>query len=147
MKRWFFESFVLFIVFLTLSGCASVVYGTKQRLAISSEPAKVTARVGTQECQTPCVLTISRKADKIFLEKDGKTKEFELEKGFNGFAAIGGNILWLVPGIVVDVVTGGAFNIENAKLNINGATVTIEDKGSPPEPAAPPDKPTDKPNK
>jgi len=142
MKNWVFCGmfFVIFIVSLALSGCATTIYGTKQRIAVSSEPQGIDVRIGSQEGKTPCIITVSRKATKIILEKDGKIKEFELEKGFNGWATIGGNILWLFPGIVVDVITGGAFSIENAKLSMNGVAVTIEDKGSPSDEPATPNK-------
>lgn len=46
---------------LTLAGCASIVSGPEQKVAVTSEPAGATVRVKDQVIQTPGTLTLKRK--------------------------------------------------------------------------------------
>lgn len=116
---------------LLTSGCGTVVHGTKQELSINTEPPGATAIIETQSCVTPCTMTVSRKAEKITIKKDDFEKTYELSKHFNAGATILGNILWLLPGVVIDAISGGAMTIDpvNIKLDQNKQSGIIFEKG------------------
>ncbi len=119
MKIWI----VLFLVLLLgAQGCSSIVHGTTQELQITTTPSGAKATVGTQTCVTPCTLTVKRDEHDLLVQKGSYKRTFDLEKDFNFGATICGNILWIVPGAVVDLATGGAWEIRpvNLKLNASG---------------------------
>ena len=108
---------IVAIAFLT-QACGTVVHGSKQDLSISTNPPGAKVTVGTQMCKTPCTLHVSRKAEKITIRKDSYDRAYELSKKFNGWSVILGNILWLLPGVVVDVFSGGAYTIEPVNIEL-----------------------------
>ena len=113
----------MFIVLLLgAQGCSSIVHGTTQELQITTVPPGARATVGTQSCVTPCKLTVKRDEQNLRVEKGSYKKTFDMERDFNFGATICGNILWIVPGAVVDLATGGAWEIRpiNLKLNASG---------------------------
>ncbi|MGB9711272.1 MAG: PEGA domain-containing protein [Thermodesulfovibrio sp.] len=116
---------------LIASGCGTFVHGTKQELSISTEPPGATAIIETQSCVTPCTMTVSRKAEKITIKKDGFEQTYELSKHFNAGATIFGNILWLLPGIIIDAISGGAMTIDpvNIKLDEKKQSGILFEKG------------------
>lgn len=116
---------------LLASGCGTIVHGSKQQLSISTEPPGATATIETQSCVTPCTMTVSRKAEKVKIKKDGFEKEYELSKHFNFGATILGNILWLLPGVIIDAISGGAVTIDpvNIKLDTNKQSGILFEKG------------------
>lgn len=62
------------------------------------------------------------KCQNIHLESEGyKSTDMELDRKFNGGATILGNILWLLPGVVVDVYSGGAYEIQPVNVTLNKA--------------------------
>lgn len=120
MRR--FAGLLLFSFAFAVSGCGTMVHGTKQNLSVSTVPAGAQAVVGTQQCVTPCTMDVSRNAKNIHLESEGyKSTDMELDKKFNGGATILGNILWLLPGVVVDVYSGGAYEIQPVNVTLNKA--------------------------
>jgi hypothetical protein len=110
------------VLLLGVQGCSSIVHGTTQELQITTAPPGARATVGTQSCVTPCKLTVKRDEQNLRVEKGSYKKTFDMEKDFNFGATICGNILWIVPGAVVDLATGGAWEIRpiNLKLNASG---------------------------
>lgn len=119
MKSWILLSLVLL---LGAQGCSSIVHGTTQELQITTVPPGARATVGTQSCVTPCKLTVKRDEQNLRVEKGSYKKTFDMERDFQFGATICGNILWIVPGAVVDLATGGAWEIRpiNLKLNASG---------------------------
>lgn len=103
-------------------GCGTIVHGTEQSLAISTIPAGATARVGTKECVTPCTLRVPRNSEKILIRKGNLKEEYDLPKSFNFGATICGNILWILPGAIIDLVTGGSFTINPVNVRLGEAT-------------------------
>jgi len=110
---------VILVAFL-MQGCGTIIYGTKQDLAIDTIPPGVSAKIGEQQCTTPCRLAdVPRTEKRIYFEKDSQKKEFRLTRDLNFFATIVGNILWLLPGVVVDVAFGGAFDIKPVNVELD----------------------------
>jgi len=109
----------LILLFVSLQGCSSLVHGTTQDLQINTVPQGVRATIGTQTCVTPCSLTVQRDAQTIQVEKDSFRKTFDLEKKFQYGAALFGNILWAEIGIIIDVASGGAWEISPVNLSLD----------------------------
>ncbi len=105
------------IAFLT-QACGTVIHGSKQDLSINTDPSGAKAIVGTQTCKTPCTLKVPRKTEKVTIKKDSYETTYELSKDFNGWSVILGNILWLLPGVVIDVYSGGAYTIEPVNVQL-----------------------------
>ena len=119
MKSW---PVLLLVLLLGAQGCSSIVHGTTQDLQINTTPPGAKATIGTQSCVTPCTMTVKRDEQNLLIEKGNYKKTFDIEKDFNFGATICGNILWVVPGAVVDLATGGAWEIRpiNLKLYSSG---------------------------
>lgn len=98
MKRIIFGS--LIVVALCISGCASIMSGTTQKVAIDSDPKGAKITIGEEKTQdgkkiminsyyagiTPLTVAISRKDAMIELSKEGyKTQEVELQRGYNAW--------------------------------------------------------------
>ncbi len=88
-------------------------------MPITTVPAGATARIGTQECVTPCSLYVPRKSNRVFIRKGRQEREYDLDKGYNLGAAICGNILWLGAGLIVDFIAGGAYAIKPVNIKLN----------------------------
>ncbi len=98
MKRITFGSLIIVASFFT--GCASIMSGTTQSIAIDSDPKGATVTVGEEKTQngktimavshiagvTPLTVAISRKDGMIALSKEGyKTQQVELQRGYNAW--------------------------------------------------------------
>ncbi len=118
---------LLLLLFAGAQGCSSIVHGTTQELQINTVPPGAKATIGTQTCVTPCKLTVKRDSPTLQVEKGSYKRTFDVEKDFNFGATICGNILWIVPGAVIDLATGGAWEIKPVNLKLNAA-----DPGLPP---------------
>lgn len=103
---------------LFIQGCGMVIHGEMQDLTIKTDPPGATARVSKAECITPCTMRVRRAADTIYFTKGNLKEEYYLDKSFNFGSTIIGNILWLAPGIVIDLIGGGGYTIHpvNVKL-------------------------------
>ena len=107
-----------------LSGCATIVSGTTQKLSVSSNPSDAVAKVDNNlSAKTPTTFTLERKNDHtIEISKEGyKTAIVLIKRTFNGMMA--GNIL--IGGIIgsgVDAVSGA-----NNKLIPERIDVVLEE--------------------
>lgn len=124
------------IILVMIQGCGTIIHGSSQDVIISTNPPGATARIGSQECIAPCMLNVSRKADKVYLRKGKQEKVYEIEKSFNFGSVILGNIFfYLLPGLVVDVVSGGAYTIKPINVSLfelgNDLTFTNEVSSKP----------------
>ncbi len=108
---------------LLLQGCGMIIHGESQDLSITTVPAGATARVGTETCVTPCTMRVKRNADTIYFTKGKLKDEFQLNKTLNFGSTFCMNILWIVPGAVIDLIGGGAYTIwpVNVKLGEGSA--------------------------
>lgn len=107
------KKIICFLFFsILLSGCGSIINGTTQKVAISSNPvgAKVVAVGGKTnvEMVTPCTMELKRKHDYVLsVTKEGyKPKDVQLTSVISG--AVAGNIL--LGGLIgwgVDAASGG----------------------------------------
>lgn len=123
--------YLALLVFTTfsLTGCGTVVNGTKQALKVDTYPPGLKANVDDKECVTPCTLeNISRKARKITITSNaGEKFFFDLDDKVNIGSAIFGN-WWTYVGIgfAFDAATGGAWTIQDVNLRIDKLAAEYE---------------------
>ena len=99
---------IFLLVACLLSGCATIVSGTNQKVSVTSQPsgAKVIAD-GKMTATTPTDFTLERKSDHTLeFSKDGyKTAAVMLKRTMNGMG-FGNALVGGVIGIGVDMVSG-----------------------------------------
>ena len=109
----------MFIAAMLSSGCATIVKGSRQEVEIKTTPAGLVARINTQQCITPCTMqNVSRKSENIFITHNGIEKTYELDKSFNFWSTIMGNIwneIW--PGMLIDMASGAFRDIEPVTMD------------------------------
>jgi len=129
--NWFIMAgFVLAII-----GCASIVSGTKQKIAISSTPTGAKVKIertgATQtkvvewEGEAPATVSLKRKYEYLVTASlNGyKTAEVSLEHGSNGW--VWGNLVFGgIIGLIVDFSNGAAKKLKPNELSITLAKFT-----------------------
>jgi hypothetical protein len=105
-----------------LTGCGTIVHGSKQQVSLDSNPQGATVKLtdGTH-LTTPQTAELRRAQDHIVtIEKEGYEPErLTINRDFNWGATIFGNILWITPGVIVDVLAGGAWTLNPERINVN----------------------------
>ncbi len=100
-----------------LPGCSTIIYGSRQDLNVNTVPPGAVARVGTQSCVTPCMLTVSRKEKSIFIQQDQVERQYRLTRSYHVGTFLFGNLLWgLFPGMIVDSASGGKIGLEDVNI-------------------------------
>jgi len=111
---------------LFTTSCASIITGTKDKIAFSSTPegAKVFHK-GVEKCTTPCTAEIPRSLGKqtVTFAKEGfNSKEVKLTKNFNAVSLVN-LLIGGVIGIGIDAATGSL-----TKYSPKAYTVELENK-------------------
>lgn len=103
------------------SGCASIVHGSNQEVAVTSDPpgALVTLETGESR-KTPTKFKLSRKSDHVLtITKDGyQTEQVQVMKTISG--AVAGNII--AGGLIgwgVDAVTGAQYKLVPGTVTVH----------------------------
>ena len=122
MKRKKMPLFIIIVVAVSLfaQGCATITHGSSQDVLVTN-PQGATATINKESCSpTPCVIKdVSRKADNITIRKDGTSKQYTLDKSFNGWSVILGDGWWLpagIIGIITDYASGAAHTIKPVNI-------------------------------
>jgi len=114
---------MLLVIAVLGSGCGTIVHGTRQDVTIISNPAGATATISGSGMQvkTPATVSLAREKDYVVtVESTGyETRQAAINREFNGWATIGGNILWLLVGAVVDLWSGGAWTLKPEAVSVN----------------------------
>ena len=118
-----FKSAATFGVFLLpflMTGCATIVSGTTQKVSVTSQPSGADAKVDNiTSAKTPAVFTLERKNDHTLeISKEGyKTATIMFKKTFNGMTT--GNIL--IGGIIgtgIDAASGSMNKIIPERVDV-----------------------------
>jgi len=137
MKRMRTLVLVLAGVSLLLSSCASIVSGTKQKVTVSSEPAKAQIVVIGNDGKEyykgePGELKLPRsKTYTVEVSMNGYvTQKVSIDRSFNmwfvGNVCFGG-----IPGMVIDLITGALWNLEPDTINITLKTAMLNSDNGP----------------
>ena len=115
------SSLCIIISILCLS-CGTIINGTTQQITISSSPEESEVKInGISYGKTPLFIDLERNKSLMFsIEKQGyKTFKGKITRQFSGVAIL--NIIpFLSPlGLVIDVISGGAYKLSPNSVNIN----------------------------
>jgi len=119
--------------FISLAGCATIINGSSQSLAVQSNPSGATISVnGVRSAQTPATIAIPRKtAHSLEISLDGfHPFQIQLQRGTSGW--VWGNIVFGgIVGLVVDASTGGMYKLTpeqvSAQLLARGTETRLEE--------------------
>jgi len=105
---------------LLIIGCATIIHGTRQNIAVSSVPSGAEVIVkGVHMGTTPAVIELKRNESNIILrfEKEGyEPVEVALNRSVDGWIA--GNIIFGgLIGLAVDFISGGAYKLSPSEVN------------------------------
>lgn len=105
---------------ITVYGCGTIISGTTQIVQVNSEPSGARVTVDGFSAKTPATVTLARIQDHIVtLQKEGcEQAQVQVMREFQGVRTILGNILFLLIGAVVDLVTGGAYDLTPENVNV-----------------------------
>ncbi len=103
----------LLLQLLILAGCASIMHGTTQQVAVSSSPtgAKVAVN-GMDRGVTPVIADLKRKDNHVIrVTLDGyQPFEMALTRSVSGW--VWGNLVFGgIPGLAIDAITGGLYKL------------------------------------
>ena len=114
------SAFALFLLVPYLSGCATIVRGSSQKVQMTSDPPNARVVVNEQDRgETPTTLNLDAgKNYQVRFEKDGYSSEtLNLNKDFTiGWPIVGNVFSWGIIGIVVDVANGSAYKLKPEQL-------------------------------
>lgn len=122
MRKWIV---VLTIAVLALTGCATIMHGSRQNINFFSTPEGATVKIdGVNVGLTPVAKELSRKSEhKVEILLEGyEPFEMMIEQRVSGW--LFGNILFGgIPGLIIDLATGGLFNLtpEQVKAELSEA--------------------------
>lgn len=120
-KMTFFGSFLIVVLSVLSSGCSTLIHGVHQDLSINTTPRGVKVRIGDQTCITPCSLNVWRKADSIMISEPAGYTKYELTSTVNvGTYYFGNGITFILPGIIIDGITGAKYSLEPVDLVLGG---------------------------
>ena len=126
---------LLVSMLLVNGGCASIMSGTTQSLFVNSTPSGAMASVDGLRSKTPARFELKRNQSihEIWIEKVGyEPVQTSVGRKVNPWLA--GNLIWgygLPIGLVVDFVSGGAWGLDNEKID-----VSLSSRASPSPPNA-----------
>jgi hypothetical protein len=113
------QRLVTLMAITALTGCASIMHGTRQDVGISSNPTGASVTIDNLTGPiTPYVAKLSRKDNHIVkLTMDGYAPaELTLTKSVSGW--VWGNIVFGgLIGLAVDAMTGGLYNLTPTQLS------------------------------
>ena len=99
------------------SGCASIISGTKQTIAISSAPSGAKVRMGPYTGTTPYTVALPKGKDyPVEVTLDSQKRVIALQRSFDAIGII--NILFW-PGFIVDAVTGAITKYDPATYHVD----------------------------
>lgn len=130
------RALALSLVGLFTTGCATIMHGSKQAIAVSSSPSGATITVDNQPAgTTPTTVTLTRKdLHVISIDAPGYRKyDLQLTRGTSGW--VWGNIIFGgIPGLAIDAITGSIYKLSpdnvSATLAQSGGTASMNPAGT-----------------
>jgi hypothetical protein len=98
-----------------ISGCATIIHDSRQNIAVHTTPTGANVMLDGQQQTSPTVFNVRGSSGyNILVNKDGyKPGYAHVDGKFRFGSVILGNILWLLPGLIVDLATGAAYEMQN----------------------------------
>ena len=107
---------VLGIICLSsISGCATIVNDSKQKVAVHTTPSGATVSLDGQQQTSSAIFNVKGSSGyNVVANKKGyKPANAHIDGSFRFGSVIFGNILWLIPGLIIDLATGAAYEMQN----------------------------------
>lgn len=102
---------------LLVTSCATIVNGSKQTVSVNTNVSSATVSIDGVKKTTPAVFELKGSSSGYLVQasKPGyENNNGKIDSNFRFVPTILGNILWPVVGIVVDLVTGSAYELDKA---------------------------------
>ncbi len=112
------KKFILISIFF-VSGCSTLIHGSRQDVSIITTPPSAIARIDSQSCMTPCTLQVSRLSEKIYISANNIEREYPLSKNANAIETYLGNAIFLIGmpiGVITDNKSGAKWTIEPVNI-------------------------------
>jgi hypothetical protein len=105
------------VLAVALTGCATILSGTSQKITVHTDPQGAHARIGHQAGRTPVTLTVP-KGGNVHLEVtvDHNKRIVPLKRTFDQVGLL--NILFF-PGFIVDAVSGAMMKYEPEVVSVD----------------------------
>lgn len=114
---------------MMLSGCATITKGSRQDVEVKTDPSGLHARINTQQCVTPCTLqNVPRDAMGIAVIYNNEEKYYPLDKSFNFWPAVVGNIWNYGIGLLVDRMSHADKDIEPVNISFRSNAADVAKK-------------------
>jgi len=113
---------IVFLGLCFLSSCATIMHGDSQYVEVNSTPSGATAYIEGNSFLTPARILLKRGYPaheyQILVQKEGfKPAYAKIEQNLSAW--LWGDIIWgIIPGIVVDTITGAAFELYPDKISV-----------------------------
>jgi len=117
----------LLVLMLNAAGCATIVNGRTQGIAVASTPPAATVKVDGLETTTPGSVDLRRNREHTMVfTKDGfPDRDVKLESGPSAWL-LGNLIFGGLIGLIIDFVSGGAYKLSPASVDMDMATGTAK---------------------
>lgn len=118
----------LFLQLLLLGGCATIMHGTTQQIAVSSSPTGAQVSVnGMARGTTPVIADLRRKDNHVVrVTLDGYAPfEMALTRSTSGW--VWGNLVFGgIPGLAIDAITGGLYKLSPEQVSAQLARADVQ---------------------
>ena len=102
---------------IALTGCATILSGTTQKITIHSDPQGAYARIGHQAGRTPVTLTVPKGKDlQLEVTIDRNKRIIPLRRTFDPMGILN---VFFFPGFIVDAVTGAMMKYEPSVVSVD----------------------------
>lgn len=114
------KKIIIVILINQFTGCATIMNGSRQRIAIATDPVEATVKAdggNDKACWTPCTMLLSRRtAHTLTFKKDGyEIASSALDSSASGW--LWGNIFLGGPiGLIIDLASGAAWKLEPGNI-------------------------------
>lgn len=106
------------LITMLATSCATITGSGTKPVSIKTVPSGASVTVDGIKKTSPAVFELKGRSDGYIVSAEKKGYEDGTDKVQSKFRAtptILGNILWLLPGLAIDFVTGAAFDLETEK--------------------------------
>ena len=99
----------------SISGCSTILHDSRQNIAVNTMPEGADVVLEGQQQTSPAVFNVKGSSGySVVANKDGyKLSHAHVDGKFRFGSTIFGNIFWLLPGLIVDIATGSAYEMQD----------------------------------
>lgn len=121
MKKRIVQFLLLALYVRLMIGCATIIHGSSQDIQFASSPDDAEVWIdGSKMGDTPTKVSLKRKNEYLVtVKKDGyKESTVKIERSTSAWL-IGNIIFGGIPGCVIDLITGGAYDLSPERVDVS----------------------------